>query len=63
MGDDVMGGQHVIRAECMIMAVQTSIMANAEDRCECSISRGTDFGKQKHLSESCQFNNNEAVTV
>jgi len=27
------------------------------------MSRGTDFGKQKQLLGSCQFNNNEAVNA
>jgi hypothetical protein len=36
-------------------------MVNEEDGCECSMSRGSDFGKQKQLLESCQFSNNEAV--
>jgi hypothetical protein len=62
-GDGVMGVQHVISAESLITVEQTSIMMNAEDGCECSMSRGTDFRKQKQLSGICQFNNNEAVKV
>jgi hypothetical protein len=50
-------------AECLITVEWTSLMMNAEDGCECSMRRGTDFRKQKQLSESCQFNNNEAVKV
>jgi len=62
-GDGVMGVQHVISTECLIMIEQTSVTMNAEDGCECSKSSGTDFGKQQQLLESCQFNNNEAVKV
>jgi len=62
-GDGVMGVQHVISAGCLIMLERTSIMMNAEDWRECGMSRGTDYGKQKQLSGSCQFNNNEAVNA
>jgi len=33
-GDGVMGVQHVISAECLIMVERTSIVMSAEDWCE-----------------------------